>query len=144
MTGALTLSGAPTSDLQAATKKYVDDQVSGKLIGEASNNTNTLVYLTCTQEEALMLKGIVLVGESTSETAGQLGVEGILLWNTGGKINATLTIPFVGGNGQAKSAYLHSTSSTTPTLTMVLNATTSRPYIGGVNCYGFNLKIYAL
>ena len=33
MTGPLTLSGSPTGDLQAATKKYVDDQVSGKLIG---------------------------------------------------------------------------------------------------------------
>jgi hypothetical protein len=29
MTGALTLSGAPTSDLHAATKKYVDDAVAG-------------------------------------------------------------------------------------------------------------------
>lgn len=27
MTGPLTLSGAPTGDLQAATKKYVDDQI---------------------------------------------------------------------------------------------------------------------
>ena len=27
MTGALTLAGAPTQDLQAATKKYVDDQI---------------------------------------------------------------------------------------------------------------------
>ena len=144
MTGPLTLSGSPTGDLQAATKKYVDDQVSGKLIGEASNNTNTLVYLTCTQEEALMLKGIVLVGESISETAGQLGIDGVLLWNTNGKINATLTIPFVGGNGQTKTAYLHTASSTTPAITTVINATTSRPYIGGVNCYGFNLKIYAL
>ena len=27
MTGVLTLSGAPTSDLQASTKKYVDDQI---------------------------------------------------------------------------------------------------------------------
>ena len=30
MTGALTLSGAPTSNLEAATKKYVDDGLSGK------------------------------------------------------------------------------------------------------------------
>lgn len=29
MTGALTLNGAPTSDLQASTKKYVDDAISG-------------------------------------------------------------------------------------------------------------------
>ena len=31
MTGALTLSGAPTSDLQAATKKYVDDQITANI-----------------------------------------------------------------------------------------------------------------
>lgn len=31
MTGALTLSGAPTSDLQAATKKYVDDQIAANI-----------------------------------------------------------------------------------------------------------------
>lgn len=31
MTGPLTLSGAPTSDLQAATKKYVDDQIAANI-----------------------------------------------------------------------------------------------------------------
>lgn len=31
MTGALTLNGAPTSDLQAATKKYVDDQIAANI-----------------------------------------------------------------------------------------------------------------
>ena len=31
MTGALTLSGTPTSDLQAATKKYVDDQIAANI-----------------------------------------------------------------------------------------------------------------
>jgi hypothetical protein len=29
MTGALTLASAPSADLQAATKKYVDDSVAG-------------------------------------------------------------------------------------------------------------------
>ena len=41
MTGALTLSGAPTVDLHAATKKYVDDQVSGA-VTTASTNLTTL------------------------------------------------------------------------------------------------------
>lgn len=36
MTGALTLSGAPTSDLHAATKKYVDDTVQTAVTGVAS------------------------------------------------------------------------------------------------------------
>lgn len=31
MTGPLTLSGAPASDLQAATKKYVDDQIAANI-----------------------------------------------------------------------------------------------------------------
>mgnify|MGYP004464072035 CR=1 FL=1 len=144
MTGALTLNGAPTSDLQAATKKYVDDQVSGKLIGEVNGGTDNTVYLTCTQEEALMLKGIVLVGESTSDTGGQLGVCGVFLWNTNSNVNATLTIPFTGGYNQTKTAYLPTTTSDAPTVTTVLNASTDTPYISGVIARGFNLKIYAL
>jgi hypothetical protein len=38
LTGTLTLSGAPTSDLQAATKKYVDSQVAGAGTGDFKAN----------------------------------------------------------------------------------------------------------
>lgn len=47
MTGALTLSGAPTSDLQAATKKYVDDHAGGiksALIGMANSGDTTITF----------------------------------------------------------------------------------------------------
>ena len=47
MTGTLTLSGAPTSDLQAATKKYVDDHAGGiksALIGMANSGDTTLTF----------------------------------------------------------------------------------------------------
>jgi hypothetical protein len=39
MTGALTLSGAPTADAHAATKKYADDGDSATLAGAASDAT---------------------------------------------------------------------------------------------------------
>jgi len=45
MTGDLTLSGAPTSDLHAATKKYVDDEISG-IDALPSQSGNTGKYLT--------------------------------------------------------------------------------------------------
>ena len=38
LTGALTLAGAPTSDLHAATKKYVDSQVAGAGTGDFKAN----------------------------------------------------------------------------------------------------------
>ena len=45
MTGDLTLSGAPTSDLHAATKKYVDDEISG-IDALPSQSGNSGKYLT--------------------------------------------------------------------------------------------------
>jgi hypothetical protein len=46
MTGALTLSGAPTADLQAATKKYVDDSIA--LIPTPSTNLDALTDVDTT------------------------------------------------------------------------------------------------
>lgn len=46
MTGALTLSGAPTSDLEASTKKYVDDSISGVGSGLPSQSGNSGKFLT--------------------------------------------------------------------------------------------------
>ena len=56
MTGALTLSGAPTSDLQAATKKYVDDHLGGAPItiklgtGNAATSTATFAEIKAALE----------------------------------------------------------------------------------------------
>ena len=41
MTGALTLSGAPTSNLHAATKAYVDDSITGQLIYQGGYNASS-------------------------------------------------------------------------------------------------------
>jgi len=41
MGGALTLSQAPSTDLMAATKKYVDDSIAGSVAGVATFNTRT-------------------------------------------------------------------------------------------------------
>ena len=46
MTGALTLSGAPTGDLEASTKKYVDDSISGIGSGLPSQSGNSGKFLT--------------------------------------------------------------------------------------------------
>lgn len=41
--GAVTLAGAPTTDLNAATKKYVDDSVSSITVDSLTNGTKTLI-----------------------------------------------------------------------------------------------------
>lgn len=46
MTGTLTLSGAPTNDLEASTKKYVDDSISGIGSGLPSQSGNSGKFLT--------------------------------------------------------------------------------------------------
>lgn len=46
MTGVLTLSGAPTSDLEASTKKYVDDSISGIGSDLPSQSGNSGKFLT--------------------------------------------------------------------------------------------------
>ena len=50
LTGALTLNGAPTEDLQAATKKYCDDKVSNveNTVNKISDGTAELPYLKTT------------------------------------------------------------------------------------------------
>ena len=40
MTGALTLSGAPTSNLHAATKAYVDSNATGTIVADGGNFAN--------------------------------------------------------------------------------------------------------
>lgn len=45
MTGALTLSGSPVSDNQAATKKYVDDAVKNVPGGSSGGTPNAVQYV---------------------------------------------------------------------------------------------------
>lgn len=74
MTGALTLNGAPTSDLQAATKKYVDDSVAtiedSTLIFQGTSTG--IVNSNVTQLEMSKFKAIRYVG--TSDSRGYLSI----------------------------------------------------------------------
>ena len=68
MTGALTLRGAPTVDLHAATKKYVDDNAGGAAPGKATNDqvdevaaTGTALSASLTARTALDDAGFLTV-----------------------------------------------------------------------------------
>lgn len=75
MTGALTLAGDPTGDLQAATKKYVDDKSSGSqdrilLATLTTSPGNTPIPLNCTTAEALKVVGIQFEYTPTGTASG--------------------------------------------------------------------------
>ena len=77
MTGALTLSGAPTTDLQAATKKYVDDSIAA--IPEPTTNLDDLsdVNLTgATAGQILGWNGTTWVPVANSGATGATGPQG--------------------------------------------------------------------
>ena len=77
MTGALTLSGAPTQDLQAATKKYVDDSIAA--IPEPTTNLDALtdVNLTgATAGQILGWNGTTWIPVSNSGATGATGPQG--------------------------------------------------------------------
>lgn len=72
MTGALTLSGAPTSDLQAATKQYVDSKAGNTPILIAENITTISGYTitaNCTTTTARKFSGLLFVGTATANNA---------------------------------------------------------------------------
>ena len=70
MTGALTLSGAPTTDLQAATKKYVDDSISA--IPAPTTNLDALT-------------DVDLTGVATGQLLGWNGTSWVPTNNSGAK-----------------------------------------------------------
>lgn len=81
MTGPLTLSGAPTSNLQAATKKYVDDTVGGATLVlsdytlKPDNETLTLPLST---EDFWKVTSVIV--ELTSSDAANLAIAGKLIF----------------------------------------------------------------
>lgn len=105
MTGFLTLNGAPTSNLHAATKKYVDDNayqrkylytVSGSprsTVSGADDNSNILTFVATTNVDVYR-NGILLVGNGIDYTADpntntitfttQLAVGAVVQVNVGG------------------------------------------------------------
>ena len=81
MSGSLTLSGAPTSDLQAATKKYVDDAVGGATL-VLSNHTlksnNETLTLPLSTEDFWKVTSVIV--EVTSSGAANLVLAGKIIF----------------------------------------------------------------
>ena len=77
MTGALTLSGAPTTDLHAATKKYVDDSITAIPAPTTTLNDLTDVITTgVTTGQLLGYNGTAWVPTSNSGAKGDTGEAG--------------------------------------------------------------------
>jgi hypothetical protein len=77
MTGALTLSGAPTQDLQAATKKYVDDSIAA--IPAPTTNLDALTDVDTTgvtNGQILGWNGTTWVPTANSGAKGDTGAQG--------------------------------------------------------------------
>lgn len=84
MTGALTLAGAPTQDLQAATKKYVDDNA-------GFSYAHFLCAIKSEQENAVLtaeVLGTILIG-SISGNLTSIAANTIMFTTTGNPLNLT-------------------------------------------------------
>lgn len=76
MTGPLTLSGAPTSDLQAATKKYVDDKAAGNSEETIIDWTNTDIAqgtAFCSKEQFIGKRFLIIYGDFSAVTVNTRG-----------------------------------------------------------------------
>lgn len=69
LTGALTLKGAPTSDLQAATKKYVDDSATS-----IKAKTHKITLTAAGWDGTAKTQTVTVSGVSTTETAQEIHV----------------------------------------------------------------------
>lgn len=115
MTGPLTLSGAPASDLQAATKKYVDDSVAtiedSTLIFQGTSSG--MVGFTVTPLEMSKFKAIRYIG--TADSRGYLDVSvgldsavNIMPYGSapiGAKESRIIDIPFTANGQSGTNAY---------------------------------------
>lgn len=82
MTGALTLSGAPTADLQAATKKYVDDQFTANV---SSSVNPTFANAVASQVTLNSLSGVNVSAISAGQILGFDGTNFVPVANSGAK-----------------------------------------------------------
>ena len=76
MTGPLTLSGAPTGDLQAATKKYVDDKAAGNSEETIIDWTNTNIAqgtAFCTKEQFIGKRFLIIYADFSAVTVNTRG-----------------------------------------------------------------------
>jgi hypothetical protein len=82
MTGALTLSGAPTTDLQAATKKYVDDKFT---VNASTSVSPSFASAVASQVTLGSLSGVSLGSISAGQILGFNGTEFVPVANSGAK-----------------------------------------------------------
>ena len=113
MTGLLTLSGAPTSNLHAATKAYVDTGLAGK--APTSHNHNDLYYTETEMNGFLATK----VETTTTISAGTgLSGGGTLAANRSLSVNRTVTDTWYEAKGAANTRVLKSGDTMTGLLTL--------------------------
>jgi hypothetical protein len=102
MTGALTLSGAPSSDLHAATKSYVDNVVSGlNFHNPVKAATTANISLSGTQTidgVALAVGDRVLVKDQTNQTQNGIYVVASLGWTRATDADNTPSGELAGGD----------------------------------------------
>jgi len=108
MTGALILSGAPAVDLQAATKKYVDDKFT---VNAAASVSPSFASAVASQVSLSSLAGVSVGSMTAGQILGFNGTEFVPVANSGAKGDTGAT----GATGAAGSAGL-SISAATVTL----------------------------
>ena len=122
MTGALTLSGAPSNDLHAATKKYVDDSIP-TVPTKVSDLTNDAGYITGYTETDPTVPSWAKASSKPSYTASEVGA-----------VPTTRTV-----NGKALSSDITlsaSDVSALPSSTTIPTASTTNPSMDGTASYG--------
>ena len=124
MTGSLTLSGAPTSDLHASTKKYVDDKFSDETnttydFGAATDGTNVQLQLVGSDSST----DVVTVTPGSNITFTDRTTAGFTINAAGSAIPGTGNVTITAGTGLTGGGSFNVNQSDDTTIT--LNATGS-------------------
>lgn len=143
MTGALTLAGAPASDLQAATKKYVDDN-SAKIVQVLTNYTITSptaadIALNCTPEQFWVAKEIIIETTSTNEEAGIYFKGADTLRHIPVGVTAKVMFPVMGHNENAAITLVPKSTPEVATILTLSGSTVQLNGFSGVNSQTINV-----
>jgi hypothetical protein len=98
MTGFLTLSGAPTANLHAATKKYVDDRAEYDIHSQANGTLGTSVPSLITHVVAVRAFTIQASGHQAFARVGPTGSNAIFTIKVNGVSKGTLTFTTTAGS----------------------------------------------
>lgn len=129
MTGALTLSGAPSSNLHAATKAYVDSSVAAATAGVASFSAGT-TGLT----PSASTTGAVTLGGTLAVSNGGTGA------TTAANARTNLEVPSATGTGASGTWGISITGNAATVTTISTSAAldaTAGASVGAVGTYGF-------